>query len=357
MGVGKTLQAIALAAAYSDEWPLLVVAPASLRLVWAEELEAWLPRLRPSLVHVIEGRGQRLTGRSDAAALPPVTITSFEMMKRLSCAHCCGGGGGVGSTGTAAAASSASGSGGAAAATAGRCAGPAQCMAAAGWGVVIVDESHNLRTTNGRKGDAAQTEAAVAAIKRARRALLLSGTPSLSRPYDLYRQVDALRPGLLGGRDAFAARYCERRLVPFYGRGARPGGMRWSTSGVRAGLPLRGCPPEGATGRAAAARLLQPPPPLMRALPPAHTHPVPPPLMYRRYATVRTARPAVAGGHDPPAEARGAVAAARQAAAGHPPAPPAGRTVRSHSPSHACAPPLPAACPPPAASACERDRR
>jgi hypothetical protein len=31
------------------------------------------------------------------------------------------------------------------------------CMAALPWGVVIIDESHNLRTTNSRQGDSPQT--------------------------------------------------------------------------------------------------------------------------------------------------------------------------------------------------------
>lgn len=39
-------------------------------------------------IHVIEGREDRLSGRSDKAALPAVTITSYEMMKRLSCEAC-----------------------------------------------------------------------------------------------------------------------------------------------------------------------------------------------------------------------------------------------------------------------------
>ena len=42
-----------------EEWPLLIIVPASLRLVWAEELERWLPHLRPSHIHVIEGRTDR----------------------------------------------------------------------------------------------------------------------------------------------------------------------------------------------------------------------------------------------------------------------------------------------------------
>lgn len=55
--------------------------------------------------------------------------------------------------------------------------------------MVIVDESHNLRTTKSRSHDAAHTEACVSIIKRAKRSVLLSGTPSLSKPFELYRQV------------------------------------------------------------------------------------------------------------------------------------------------------------------------
>lgn len=54
--------------------------------------------------------------------------------------------------------------------------------------VVVVDESHTLRTTDKATGSK-NTEAAIAAVKAAKRAVLLTGTPSLSRPYDLFRQV------------------------------------------------------------------------------------------------------------------------------------------------------------------------
>jgi hypothetical protein len=75
------------------------------------------------------------------------------------------------------------------------CADPCTCMASLPWGVVIVDESHNLRTSSSRGpggapgGDMPVTEACCAAATQARRAILLTGTPSLRRPYDLYRQV------------------------------------------------------------------------------------------------------------------------------------------------------------------------
>lgn len=36
MGLGKTLQAIAVMSYYREDWPLLVVCPSSVRMVWAE---------------------------------------------------------------------------------------------------------------------------------------------------------------------------------------------------------------------------------------------------------------------------------------------------------------------------------
>lgn len=51
-----------------------------------------------------------------------------------------------------------------------------------------MDESHTLRTAD-RAPDSRNTEATVAAVKTSEVAVLLTGTPSLSRPFDLYRQV------------------------------------------------------------------------------------------------------------------------------------------------------------------------
>ncbi len=52
----------------------------------------------------------------------------------------------------------------------------------------IAAESHNLRTT-GKGSDASQTEACAVVAMRARRCVLLTGTPSLAKPHDLFRQV------------------------------------------------------------------------------------------------------------------------------------------------------------------------
>ena len=47
-------------AALQEDWPVLVVVPASLRLAWAEELERWLPHLRPCEIRVIESSNNKL---------------------------------------------------------------------------------------------------------------------------------------------------------------------------------------------------------------------------------------------------------------------------------------------------------
>ncbi|CAI7800661.1 unnamed protein product, partial [Closterium sp. NIES-54] len=82
MGVGKTIQAIAAAAWYMAEGPLLIVCPACLRLQWAEQLERWLPFLRPSQIHIVfgqrddlveEDQGERAVGASTDGHLNELT--------------------------------------------------------------------------------------------------------------------------------------------------------------------------------------------------------------------------------------------------------------------------------------------
>jgi len=45
MGVGKTIQAIAIAYLFKHNWPLLVITPASLKYQWCDEILKWLPSL------------------------------------------------------------------------------------------------------------------------------------------------------------------------------------------------------------------------------------------------------------------------------------------------------------------------
>ena len=163
MGLGKTLQALASAAAL-DAFPLLIVCPATLRLVWAHECEKWLPQhAAVGKLHVIFGHGDVLP----IDATPSIVIVSYHMLRALEAR-----------------------------------------LLAARWEMVIFDESHSIRVTKW-PGESELTRAALAMASRVPRAVLLSGTPSLTRPFGLFHQVDALCPGLLGPTKLhFAMAYC-----------------------------------------------------------------------------------------------------------------------------------------------------
>ena len=195
-GVGKTLQAIASYVAYASEGPLCVVVPASLRLQWADELERHVVGLCPSDLTLIFTSADkallddlpRKAGPNGAgsAAWPAgrmrAVVISYNMLAALR-----------------------------------------HEMVGVAWGLVVCDESHTMRTTLGR-ADSDLTEAAAALVKGAMRAVLLTGTPSLNRPFDIYRQVDALCPGLLGASKwDFGDAYCESKVMPTGGRSASGG--------------------------------------------------------------------------------------------------------------------------------------
>ncbi|XP_055771259.1 DNA annealing helicase and endonuclease ZRANB3-like isoform X2 [Salvelinus fontinalis] len=60
MGLGKTVQAISVAYAYRQEWPLLIVVPSSLKYLWIEEMERWIPELNPGDINLVETKRDTL---------------------------------------------------------------------------------------------------------------------------------------------------------------------------------------------------------------------------------------------------------------------------------------------------------
>jgi hypothetical protein len=69
MGCGKTVQAIAVATYFRDQWPLLVIAPNTLILNWQDELSKF-GGLEPGRVHKIE------TGKSKLPDAVAAVISS-----------------------------------------------------------------------------------------------------------------------------------------------------------------------------------------------------------------------------------------------------------------------------------------
>ncbi|KAM5228871.1 SWI/SNF-related matrix-associated actin-dependent regulator of chromatin subfamily A-like protein 1 [Ctenodactylus gundi] len=157
MGLGKTIQAICIAAFYRKEWPLLVVVPSSVRFTWEQAFIRWLPSLSPENINVVVNGKGRLT-----AGL--VNIVSFDLLSKL------------------------------------------EKQLKTSFKVVIVDESHFLKNIK-----TARCRAAVPILKVAKRVILLSGTPAMSRPAELYTQIIGVKPTFFPQFHAFGLRYCDAK--------------------------------------------------------------------------------------------------------------------------------------------------
>ncbi|TPP52197.1 Ubiquitin carboxyl-terminal hydrolase family protein [Leishmania donovani] len=152
MGLGKTVQAIAVAHHYRDEWPVLVVCPMSLMENWAKEFNKFcgIPFAR---IAILQG------AKATATSLQAVAIVSYSSLKCVEDAH---------------------------------------------FNVVILDESHYIKA-----GAAKRAQQSLKLCRASRRVILLSGTPAMSRPIELYAQLQAIQPSLVPSKAQFGARYCN----------------------------------------------------------------------------------------------------------------------------------------------------
>uniref|UniRef100_A0A8C3HJ49 SWI/SNF-related matrix-associated actin-dependent regulator of chromatin subfamily A-like protein 1 n=1 Tax=Chrysemys picta bellii TaxID=8478 RepID=A0A8C3HJ49_CHRPI len=86
------------------------------------------------------------------------------------------------------------------------------------------DESHFLKNTK-----TARCQAAMPLLKAAKRAILLSGTPAMSRPAELYTQIVAVRPTFFPQFHSFGLRYCDAKKMPWgwdYSRSSNLGELK-----------------------------------------------------------------------------------------------------------------------------------
>ncbi|KNC96497.1 hypothetical protein, variant [Spizellomyces punctatus DAOM BR117] len=157
MGLGKTIQAIAICAFYRSEWPVMVICPSSLRLTWQAEICKWLD-LPEERIQVIFASKDRVSSESH------FVITSYDLASREDIK---------------------------------------KQLEKAKYRIVVADESHFLKSR-----EAKRTKTIIPLLKGAKRALLLSGTPALSRPIELFTQISALLPSFTTAVQ-FGVRYCD----------------------------------------------------------------------------------------------------------------------------------------------------
>ncbi|KAF4788165.1 DNA annealing helicase and endonuclease ZRANB3 [Turdus rufiventris] len=170
MGLGKTIQAIAISYYYKNEWPLLIVVPSSLRYPWVDEMEKWIPELSPDDISIIQNKTD-IGGISTSK----VTILGYGLLTS-----------------------------------------DAQTLVDTlyrqNFKVVVIDESHYMKSRN-----ATRSKILLPIVQKALRAVLLTGTPALGRPEELFMQIEALFPRRFGTWNEYAKRYCDAR-VRFFGK-------------------------------------------------------------------------------------------------------------------------------------------
>ncbi|KAL5852918.1 hypothetical protein ACOSQ3_008036 [Xanthoceras sorbifolium] len=179
MGLGKTLQAIAVTTCVREFWPVLILAPSSLRLHWASMIQQWLNIPSSDIVVVLsQSAGSNRCGFSIVSSNTKSSIhldglfnvVSYDVVPKLQ-----------------------------------------DILMESDFKVVIADESHFLKNAQAKR-----TTATLPIIKKAQYAILLSGTPALSRPIELFKQLEALYPDVYKNVHEYGNRYCKGGVFGMY---------------------------------------------------------------------------------------------------------------------------------------------
>lgn len=182
MGLGKTVTSLAIMAHYrKEEWPLLILCPASLRHTWPGEIEKFIPSLPASSVYVVTGFDDADFYENKAKRDKiQIVVATYSLLQTRSAA--------------------------------------AKTLAQFKFKCIIVDESHNLKAVKSQR-----TLLALPLLRQAKRLVLLSGTPALARPVELWTQINSIAPGLFESNyTKFTNRFCN----------ARRGRFGWDVSGL-----------------------------------------------------------------------------------------------------------------------------
>lgn len=154
MGLGKTIQAIALLTSRQQDRPHLVVAPTSVVGNWEREINRFAPGLVVSRHH-----GPDRIANAKAFKPGLVVLTSYALLRR-----------------------------------------DAGLLEQVDWDIVVFDEAQQIK-------NAASKGAKVARNLEARSVFAMTGTPIENRLAELWSIVDVTNPGLLGTQRRFNQRY------------------------------------------------------------------------------------------------------------------------------------------------------
>ena len=156
MGLGKTVQVLGLVNTCPGIRRVLIVCPATLKLNWVREIEAWCP-----------GRSAVVVSGTSSQEIPKAdfTILNYDILKHR-----------------------------------------VQDLAKQ-YDLVVADEAHNLKNT-----EAGRTRAFFGHLIGGNRLLFLTGTPIPNRPKELWPLLHAIDPKTWKDRGRFEATYCGGHL-------------------------------------------------------------------------------------------------------------------------------------------------
>ena len=164
MGVGKTVQAIGLSCLYQKDWPVLVICPSSLKFAWRDEINLWLSDiLEKDDVQVIRHskNGFKLDKK--------YYIISYDLSVRM-----------------------------------------IDKIIKKKFNYIIADEAHYLKSKSAKR-----TMCLTPILQRSKRVVLLTGTPILAKPMEIYPLLHILRPDKFKGFKEFGTRYCDPKMLPY----------------------------------------------------------------------------------------------------------------------------------------------
>ncbi|CAD8201201.1 unnamed protein product [Paramecium octaurelia] len=162
MGVGKTVQSLALASMYKQNWPLLIMCPSPLRLNWQDEIIHWL-KIHKTDIQIFN------SGREGIRMNAKIIIVSYDICSKIK-----------------------------------------DSLMNRKFQICIADECHYLKSPQ-----AIRSQACVPILRQCMRTILLTGTPALSKPRDLFNLLNIIRPDIFGSFKEFGYRYCDPKLSRF----------------------------------------------------------------------------------------------------------------------------------------------
>lgn len=166
MGLGKSIQALCVALYYKSDWPMLIIAPSSLLATWQELICNWTTSIEPFNIEVCFNKTKIIP---EILMQKLIVIISFDLASRY-----------------------------------------AKEISNVCFNTIIVDECHFLKNR--------QTKRVInllPILKASARCILLSGTPLLSRPIELFTQINAINFKLFPNFINFGLRYCDGKRTRF----------------------------------------------------------------------------------------------------------------------------------------------